>query len=186
MNKADCFYIGYIGRRVGSKGELGFVLDVDDASKYQNLESVFVEINNSLVPFFIKRIKIYNNNATVAVDGVESIERAEELIKSHLYLPLTSLPKLTGKKFYFHEMPGFKVIDVNYGELGKIIGILDYPNQAIIQVMQGDTEILIPAREEFIDSINRETKELRVITPDGLLDIYLKKGEDSEEEKEAE
>ena len=58
MDKKDCFNLGYIAKRVGNHGELGFVLDVDNGSKYQKLESVFIELNNSLVPFFIKKIHI--------------------------------------------------------------------------------------------------------------------------------
>ena len=58
MTKNECFNLGYIARRVGNHGELAFVLDVDNPSRYNKLESVFVELNNSLVPFFIKKIQV--------------------------------------------------------------------------------------------------------------------------------
>ena len=81
MDKKNCFNLGYIARRVGNHGELGFVLDVDDGSRYNKLESIFIELNNSLVPFFIKRIQVKGCNATVSLEGIDSIERAEELLK---------------------------------------------------------------------------------------------------------
>ena len=55
MTKNECFNLGYISRRVGNHGELAFILDVDTPARYQKLESVFVDLNNSLVPFFIKK-----------------------------------------------------------------------------------------------------------------------------------
>ncbi|MBA3706242.1 MAG: 16S rRNA processing protein RimM [Bacteroidetes bacterium] len=184
MTKDDCFNLGYIARRVGNKGELAFILDVDTPSRYQKLESVFVERNNSLVPFFIKKIQLRGNTATVTIDGIDSIDRAEELVKSGLYLPLSFLPPLSGKKFYFHELPGFTVIDKVYGEVGIIQSVLDFPQQAIFQIKKGDQEILIPAKEEFIVSIDRNARRVEIAAPEGLIDIYVSNKEQDESEKE--
>ena len=120
MDKKDCFNLGYIAKRVGNHGELGFVLDVDDTNRYKKLESVFIELNNSLVPFFIKKIQIKGNNATVSLEGIDTITRAEELLKKSLYLPLTALPPLKGKKFYLHELTGFAATDKTFGKIGYL------------------------------------------------------------------
>jgi 16S rRNA processing protein RimM len=186
MTKQECYNLGYIARKVGNHGELGFVLDVDDPQRYRNLESVFVELRGSLVPFFIKKIFIKGNNATVSLDGVDSIAQAEELVKAGLFLPLTMLPPKKGKEFYFHEMAGYTAVDVNLGELGNVTGVLDFPQQAIFQIQRGAQEILVPAKEHFIVSIDREKKVLLLHTPEGLVDIYLGKNEAPDEEKELE
>lgn len=184
MTKEECFNLGYISRRVGNKGDLAFVLDVDDSTRYKKLESVFIEINNSLVPFFIKKIAVSGSFCTVTLDGIDTLERADELVKSGLYLPLSFLPPLKGKKFYYHEMPGFAAFDKTYGELGIVKGILDFPNQAVFQIIKDKNEILIPVKEEFIISIDRAKKELQLDAPEGLIDIYLGKSTDEEMEKE--
>ena len=184
MTKEECFNLGYISRRVGNNGDLAFVLDVDKPERYKKIESVFIEINNSLVPFFIKKITISRNFATVTLEGIDTLERADELVKSGLFLPLSFLPELKGKKFYFHEMPGFIAIDKTYGEVGIVKGILDFPHQAIFQIMKGENEILIPAKEEFIISIDRKNKQLLLDAPAGLIDIYITNKEENESEKE--
>ena len=184
MTKNECFNLGYIARRVGNHGELGFVLDVDNPARYNKLESVFVELNNSLVPFFIKKISIKGNNATVTIEGIDSITKAEELIKTGLFLPLSFLPPLKGKKFYFHELPGFTAIDKRFGEIGIVKEVLDFPHQAVFSIMRGDQEILIPAKDEFIVAINRENKRLELDAPEGLIEIYITDKEVDESEKE--
>ncbi len=184
MDKKDCFNLGYIAKRVGNHGELGFVLDVDNGSKYQKLESVFIELNNSLVPFFIKKIQIKGKNATVSLEGIDTITRAEELIKKSLYLPLSALPPLKGKKFYIHELTGFTASDKTFGKIGTITEVLDFPHQTILQIRHGENDILIPAKEEFIISINRNTKSIELNAPEGLIDIYISKKEENESEKE--
>lgn len=173
MTKNECFSLGYISKRSGNNGELAFVLDVDDPLRYKKLKSVFIELNAALVPFFITKIQLRNNIAVVSLEGVDSIEKAEELVKAELYLPLSMLPGLKGKKFYFHEIPGFTVIDKNYGNIGIVEKVLDFPQQAVLQIKKDTHEILIPAREEFIISIDRDARQIEVQAPDGLIDIYL-------------
>lgn len=173
MNKNDCYYVGYISKISGNFGDLTFVLDVDDTDHYKNLKSIFIEINNSLIPFFVHSIKIKGQQATVSLEGIDSVKKAFELIKLRLFLPLTFLSPLKGKKFYLHEVIGFIVIDKNYGELGSIQNILNFPHQIIFQIMKNEKEILIPAIDEFILSVNRDKKTIEVCAPEGLIDLYL-------------
>lgn len=185
MTKNECFNLGYIAKRSGNHGELTFVLDVDDSTRYSKLESVFIDINNSLVPFFIKRIQIRNTNATVQLEGIDSIEKAEDLLKCGLYLPLSFLPPLSGKKFYFHEIPGYTVSDKQHGNIGIVKEVLDFPQQAIFKIKLNNCEILVPAKEEFIVSIDRAKKHLELDAPEGLIELYTSPKKDEDSEKEA-
>ncbi|MGZ6523158.1 MAG: ribosome maturation factor RimM, partial [Bacteroidia bacterium] len=148
------------------------------------LESVFVELNNSLVPFFIKKINIKGNNATVTIEGIDSITKAEELVKTGLFLPLSFLPPLKGKKFYFHELPGFTAVDKRFGEIGIVKEVLSFPQQAIFSIIHNEQEILIPAKEEFIIAIDRKNKRLELDAPEGLIELYITEKDADDSEKE--
>jgi 16S rRNA processing protein RimM len=65
------------------------------------------------------------------------------------------------------------VVDENYGELGTIKEILDYPNQAVMQIFRGDKEVLIPVNDDIISKVDRETRTIHIKAPEGLIDIYL-------------
>jgi 16S rRNA processing protein RimM len=181
MNKEECFNLGYISKTVGNKGELLLIFDVDNVKPYQKLESVFVEINKQLVPFFISAIELRGNGAKVSFEGVDNTSKAEELTRTSLYLPLSFLPPLKGKKFYFHEVLGFKAIDKNFGEIGIIENVLDYPTQALFQIKKENLEILIPVKDDFIESIDRPAKTIHLNAPEGLIDIYLNPQKNTEE-----
>ena len=183
MNKNECFNVGYVSKAVGLKGDIVFQLDVDNTTNYKNLESVFLEINNSLVPFFINYISFKNTTANVSFDGIDSIEKAKELVGTTIFLPLSFLPPLKEKQFYFHEVIGFQVMDKHYGNIGIVETILEYPQQAILQIKQGSTEILIPAKEEFIIKIDRPNKLIEVEAPEGLIDLYTAPNTSSDEEE---
>jgi 16S rRNA processing protein RimM len=90
-----------------------------------------------------------------------------------LYLPLSSLPKLEGNKFYYHEIEGFKVEDTRLGNIGIIQRVNDSNAQPLFEILNGSTEILVPLIDDFIVKIDRENKIIYLNTPEGLVDLYL-------------
>ncbi len=173
MHVDQCYQLGYIIKPHGLKGEVGILLDVDIPQNYKNLESVFVEINQRLVPFFLASITIKNNKAVVKFEEVDSLESAEGLKGANLFLPLDQLPKLDKTQFYYHEIEGYEVKDKNEGDLGKIEAIYSLPNQDLIALLYKGKEVLIPINDSIITRVDRELKELHVVLPDGLLAVYL-------------
>ena len=174
----EFYYLGKITKLFSFKGELVFFFDVDDISEYYEIENVFIDIQGDIIPFFIERINFKNNNATVKLQDIESESDAKRLINSKLYLPISSLPKLDGNKFYYHEVIGFEVYDINEGRVGVIESINDQAAQALFEIKDGYTEILLPIVDDFIKEIDRENKKVMVTFPEGLLDIYKEKEED--------
>ncbi|NOX85257.1 MAG: 16S rRNA processing protein RimM [Chlorobi bacterium] len=169
----DYYYLGKIIRLHGYSGSVSAYFDTDEPGEYGELKMVFLKINNMPVPFFIESISMLNNKALIQFEDIHTIEQAERLVQKEIYLPLSELPELMGKKFYYHEIKGFKVIDEQYGEIGKLNQVLEYPNQALMQVMHKDTEVLIPVSDDIIQKVDRKKQEIHVKAPEGLIEIYL-------------
>ena len=96
---------------------------------------------------------------------------ADALLKKEAYLPLKMLPALEGNTFYFHEVTGFMLADVHYGEVGRIDSINDRSAQPLFVIKTGDSEILIPMVDDFIQKIDRKQKKILVKTPEGLIEM---------------
>ncbi|KAA1243889.1 ribosome maturation factor RimM [Aquimarina sp. RZ0] len=174
MKKEECFYLGKIVSKFSFKGEVLIKLDTDDPESYIKMESVFVDYNKNLVPFFIEKSSLHKSDLLrVKFEDIDSEEEADDLMKAKIYLPLDLLPELEGDKFYFHEVIGFKVIDQSYGEVGVVTNINDSTAQALFEIDHNGVEILIPMNDEFIDKVDRELKTIFVNTPEGLIDLYL-------------
>lgn len=169
----DHYYLGKIFKPHGYQGKVNIWLDVDDPSEYGSLQIVFLHINGVLIPYFIDSIQILNNKAVVAFKDVDNLEKAEHISNKEMYLPLSELPELTGKKFYYHEVIGFLIVDRTKGEIGSITKIFDYPNQAVMQVFNQEKEVLIPINSQVILSVDRDKKKIQIDAPDGLIDLYL-------------
>ena len=174
MQKEECFYLGKIVSKYSFKGEVLVKLDTDEPGIYENMESVFVSLGNNLVPFFIDKCRLHKSNLLrIDFEEVKTENEADRIMGSELYLPLTFLPKLTGDKFYFHEVIGFAVIDSVHGNIGTIKSINDSTSQALFEIEKGDNELLVPINDEIITKLDRENKTIYVTTPEGLVDLYL-------------
>ena len=150
-------------------------LDVDNPGNYKSLESVFVEINDKTVPFFIEIIVIgRGGESIVKFEGVDDDEQAALLLNCQMYLPLSNLPVLKGKRFYYHEVIGFEVIDKTHGNIGILKDIIDLTHHPILQIMsENDKEILIPLIDDVIKKVDRTKKRLEIEAPEGLIEIYI-------------
>ena len=73
MEKKDFYFLGKITKTSGYKGNLMFFFDVDDIANYTDLEAVFVNMHDELIPFAIKNINLKSGkSAIVQLEGVRS------------------------------------------------------------------------------------------------------------------
>ncbi|OSY86995.1 ribosome maturation factor RimM [Tenacibaculum holothuriorum] len=174
MRVEDCFYLGKIVKKHSFKGEVIIKLDTDEPELYKNMESVFVKLGNNLVPFFIEKSSLSKSTMLrVKFEDVSSEEDANAIMRSGIYLPLSLLPKLTGNKFYYHEVIGFTIIDASFGEVGIIKNINDTSAQPLFEIEREESVIFIPMIDDFIKKVDRENKIINVEAPEGLIELYL-------------
>ena len=174
MRKEECFYLGKIVSKYSFKGEVLIKLDTDEPELYENLESVFISLGNSLVPFFIEDSRLHRSNLLrVRFEEVKEESDADRIIGSEVYLPLDQLPKLSGNKFYYHEVIGFRLVDRIHGDIGSIVSINDSAAQALFVGEKDGKQLLIPLNDEIITRVDRDAKTIFVNTPEGLVSLYL-------------
>ena len=173
MKVEDCFYIGYITKTKGLKGEVQVYFEYDEPADLL-LDSVFAEINGKLVPFFISTYKLQNNQTgNFYFDDIDTIEKAETLIRKKLYLPNKLKPVRDESEFLITDLKGFIVYDNTVGELGEIIEIHEYPQQFVAVVPYQFKEIMFPLNDDLIMEIDEANGILKVDLPEGLIDLYL-------------
>ena len=174
MRKEDCFYLGKIAKKFSFKGEVLAYLDTDQPELYENLESVFVEFNKNLVPFFIVSSSLHKNDfLRIRFEDMNTEEDADSIMNCPIYLPISMLPKLSGNKFYFHEVIGFEIEDKRVGVFGKIVSINDTTAQPLFEVENGAVQLLIPMIDQFLVKIDRPNKKVLMDLPEGLIEMYL-------------
>ena len=180
-SSSDCFYLGKIVRKHGYKGDLVLKLDTDVPESYAELESLFLEMGGTMVPFFIELSLFQGQFIRVKFEGVDSEEEAEKLLRKEAYLPLECLPELGEGQFYYHEIVGYRVVDKVCGEIGVIKSVNDSSAQALFVIDNGGVEILLPMVDDFIDKVDKVNGVIYVNCPEGLVELYMNPTDDKDE-----
>ena len=175
MTKDDCFYLGKIVSKYSFKGELLVKLDTDEPESYLTTESILVELNRKLIPFFIEQSSLHKSTLLrVQLEDVNNEADADELVGLSVFLPLKALPDLAEDQFYYHEIIGYKAIDHKFGDIGIITGVNDSTPQALFEIKhENGKEILIPVNDSFIQQIDKPNQTFYFQTPEGLIEMYL-------------
>ena len=174
MDKDQCFYLGLVTKTHGSKGDVVAFFDVDDPSRYRALQSVFLDFNGELTPFFVERIQNQSGqHFRIKFEDINDMDATTLLLKKDLYLPLDLLPPKSGKHFYYHEVIGFEVVDEHKGSIGTVDQIIENPVNPLLQISDGSHEIMIPINDEVISEVDRLSGVIRISAPEGLIDLYL-------------
>lgn len=155
----------------GLKGQVTIALDAEAPEDFSDIETLFVENRERLLPYFIEAISLRGNKAFLKLEEVNSPEEAQRISKSAIYLPKASRAKSGRGEFYDDEVIGFEVLDTELGTLGKITEIVQAGPNKLLSVDYQGRELLVPLNSPFIDSVNKSRKKITVTLPEGFLEI---------------
>lgn len=173
MQKDEAFYIGYVTKTKGLKGEVQLYFEFENFDAI-DFDVIFADMNGKMVPFFVSTYKLYpNSTGLFYFDDIDHIDKAQALVKKKMYLPLTQMPERDEDDFTYHDLKGFIATDEKLGELGEIIEVNEYPQQFVATVHYKNRDVLFPLNEDFIVEIDDEENLLHLDLPEGLLDVYL-------------
>lgn len=167
------FELGYIKKTSGLQGVLLVQPDTDRPEHYLGAEAFFLEENGQAVPYFLKECTLDSKGLMrVQFEEVEDADSASRFVGKKVFLPLHLLPSLEGKQFYFHEVIGWNAIDESNRPIGSIVDVLDRGPQELLLVKSAENkEIYLPLADDFLLEVDRVKNELKLIVPEGLLDL---------------
>jgi 16S rRNA processing protein RimM len=180
MAKTEYFELGYLAKPHGLKGAFHVFMDVDDPYEYEDLDAVFVQQGNEMVPYFIEDLQIRDNLNLMNLEGIESLDAAKELVGSKLFLPAAMLPKLKDNQFYYHEIIDYQVNDQVLGTLGTVKEVYSTGAQDVIIMIYQGVEVLIPLTDEIVPKVDKQNKVIITHLPDGLLEVYMNESYDAD------
>ena len=130
-------------------------------------EPLMVEIDSLDVPLWCESFERRGvSGANVRFADFDTTRRAEELLGKELFI---DLEEEESDEFYMEDLIGFKV---RAGKLkGEIVDYYDSELNPLFGIDFGEGERLIPATEEFIAGIDFDKETIKMILPEGLLEL---------------
>ncbi len=172
MNIDQSFYIGYVSKTKGLKGEVQLFFEFED---YEDLvlDVIFLEVNKKLVPYFVDTIKLQKNSTAYATfEDIDHIDKAQVLVRKKIYLPNDKMPERDPDDFRYTDLVGYQVVDDVEGELGVITLVQEMPQQFIATVDMNGKELMFPLSDDLILGIDAEEETIEVELPEGLVALY--------------
>ena len=164
MKKLDFQYLGEFIKLFSFKGEVILYSEIK-SDIVEQLDSIFVNFNESYVPFKIVKLKSHKKNIYRAkLENISSENDAKEFINKSVYIEKNE--KIDDDD----NVDNFKVYNKNK-YIGIVISTYNKTGQTLIEVKMSKKTILIPLVDELIKEISYEKQEIQMILPEGLLDI---------------
>ena len=169
--KNDVVEIGRLLKPHGIKGEVTLLFDKPEYGDIDT-EYYFLEIEGIFVPFFMEEMIFSSDvSARVKFEDINNEVQAAKLSRLPVFLHREAISDLQMEEpsdwdFFI----GYTIEQPD----GNVIGVITSIDSATINVLfvveSGDDELLIPATEDFIVSVDEGQKIIRMDLPEGLIE----------------
>lgn len=175
IRKSDYGEVGYIQKAHGLQGEVIVAFELEFEETFEDIAWIFVEVDGGLVPFFIEDegFRFRNNESAICkLHFIDSLSKAKELIGCKVFVLESEIIE-SEDQGVASTLIGMTSFDAKFGKIGMISRVDDFSGNLVITVIHKKSEIMIPLSDEAISSIDESKREIHLICPDGLIEIYL-------------
>jgi 16S rRNA processing protein RimM len=175
MKKDNFLTIGKVTGVHGLKGNLkiwSFAESVDTFGEGRQIRLESEGIEEGKV-YTIRHASARKKGVVIGLEHVDTIDLAEQLIGKEILISKDQLPEVEENAWYWEDLYGLSVIDKVLGRLGTIDRIFPTNANDMLVVTDertdtpGESEILIPMHEHFIESVDLDKRILTTTLPEG-------------------
>ncbi len=166
----EYFEIGQIVNTSGLKGVIKVKPFTDDIQKFKSFKTIYISMKKELKGFKIEQVRFSKNMVFLKLEGIDTIEEAENYRNFYLKVKRDKDEKLEEGSYYIVDIIGCKVYTDEKKLLGKIDDVFSTGSNDVYVVKDElGRQILLPAIKEVIKSIDVESKTIIVHLLEGLL-----------------
>ena len=159
--------VGRITKLFGAEGEVNINLYADFPDDFSGEQPLFTIVDSLVVPLFCDSFsRRGKGSATVRFADIDTTKRAELIMGNEIFI---EEPESDDDEFTFDDLIGFTVKISR--RKGTITDYYDNEFNPPFEIEIGGKSYLIPAVEEFIAAIDFEARTMKLVLPEGLLEI---------------
>ncbi len=117
----------------------------------------------SLTLYKVKQAKMHSGTVVMALEGVKDRDQAEALKGARLLVERDAFPKTEIDSYYWVDLIGCKVINLQGADLGEVIEITNNGAHGIIAIgnlQTKTTKQLVPFVKEFVQNVDLANKRI--------------------------
>jgi 16S rRNA processing protein RimM len=166
----DMVRVGEICGTYGYRGEVKVVPMTDFPERFQGLSKIGVMNQSGVRWMEIESLRNHNQFIVMKLKGIDAKEEAALLTRSFLVVDESEVYPLPEGTYYIFQLIGLEVWDQEKGSLGRLTEVLE-TGANDVYVVRGEKygEVLIPAIQDVVLSVNLETNKMEVRLLPGLV-----------------
>jgi len=168
----NCVLLGTLTKPFKTKGSV--LVRFRDLTKddIKERETVFLEIDGILVPFFIEVFEEKSTDtAILKLDGIDTESRAREFSGCQVYVRKDQVKRKKSVQESLPDLTDYRVQDLNLGYIGVAGAIVDIANNPLLKVHHEDRDFLVPFHEDIIREVNHAERVIVIEAPEGLFEL---------------
>lgn len=155
----------------GRHGEVAAELHTDFPERFEERTRVFaLARDGNRRELHVESFWPHKGQIVLKFAGVDSISDAELLIGSEVQVPAGERTELEPGAAYVSDLVGCAVWDGDR-QIGTVADVRFGAGEAPLLAVQGAQEYEIPFAQAFLKSVDVARKEIRMLLPEGLLEV---------------
>ena len=170
----DYIDIGYTKKTSGVKGFLKLNIEDRFADSLGAAKHCFLMNRGCMVPYFIDTDPDTISDGLIKFECTNNPQEARQIVSKTIYLHKNQILQHSPleQEAGFSIVKYYQLVDDETEEIiGKIVDVVQYPEQEMAIVDAGNKEIMIPLNIYNVKGINPEEELVFVEIPDGLLEL---------------
>jgi 16S rRNA processing protein RimM len=164
--------VGRIARAHGIRGQVIVNPETDfPESRFQPGAVLQVRRNGSLQALRVTTCRFHRGRPIIGLEGVETMNDAEELAGLELRVPAGELEPLPPGTFYRHDLVGCQVETAGGDAVGEVSAVEGEMGTSRLVVRSPRGEVLVPLAEAICVNIDTGARRIVIDPPEGLLDL---------------
>jgi 16S rRNA processing protein RimM len=163
-----------LGRIAGAHGLRGAVrlrLDNPASDALAHLSRITIELGGERREYRIAGVTRAGAGAMrVTLEGVADVDAAQALRGGVAMAAAEDMPALGPREFYYRDLIGCEVLTTDGRVLGAIAEVFSAGASDVLVVRDGKRELLVPAIEDVVKSMDLKERRVVIEPVPGLLD----------------
>ena len=153
----------------GVRGEMRLKPWSDDAGFLKDFKTVYLDAAGKL-PRKLLRAGAHGNVTLIRLEGVESVEQAEAMRGTVIYIKKSDAHLPEGS-FFIEDIIGLEAVDEQSGErIGTVSDVERYPANDVWHIKSGEKEYLIPHISPVVKKIDIAAGKVYIYKMKGLFE----------------
>ncbi len=162
MNDTDWIIVGRFGRPHGVKGLITVISFTEPRDNILRYVPWYVRAQNSWQTVKLLRVDITSKSILAQIESYQEREQVALLTNVEIAIKAEQLPNLEAGEFYWHQLVGMTVVNIQGLKLGTVKEIMATGSNDVL-VVDGEKRYLIPyLPEQFILRVDEQQRLITV------------------------